>query len=265
MVEHAGLKPFAERYAVLEVRPLRVVLTLREGSRLAGYDPLNLDNLLCRSVVEEATEGRGLPESREAYDLPCPLRCLWRSPAGWPLWAATPFQPAGLSIPDVCYWHKRQQSGRFSGTKTGNLRLNAAGGRYMEKRVPLPADACRTWEARCEGDAAEVARLLERFPVVGKRRAIGHGEVERWTVEPIESFDLVREGRLMRPIPVLAWPALFGLQVPEEAPALVGWTPPQWKPSLFLPGWWTGTAVPGGATGDDVDWYAGTLAAAGGG
>lgn len=30
---------------------------------------------------------------------------------------------------------------------------------------------------------------------------------------------------------------------PADPPAPVAWTMPQWRPALFRPGWWSGTAV----------------------
>ncbi len=252
MVEYEALRPHGERYIELEVTPLRVVLHLQPGSRLAGYDPINLDNLLARMVVDEATEGRGLPFTPEAYNLPVPLKCLWRSDAGLPLWAATPFTPAADCADDVAYWHKRVQTGRFTGTKSGKYTISSTNGRYMERRVPLPTKVCDIWQADCIGNAAEVARLLAGCTYVGKRRTNGFGEVAHWEVQPLDAFALVRDDRLTRPIPAMAIELLNG-HVPEGQPAPIGWTPPQWKPSIFAPGWWTGTPV-------IMDWFAGAMA-----
>ena len=243
MIEYEPLRPYAERYAEIAAVPLRVVLTLRPGSRLAGYDPLNLDNLLARAVVDEATEGRGLPSTPQAYRLPAPLVCLWREPeSGLPLWAATPFTPMGESAPDISYWHKRAQPGRLTGTRSGQFAISSTAGRWMERRVPLPTVVATEWVADAEGDPQEVARLLSTLAWVGKRRSNGFGEVLAWSVEPLSGFRLVRDGRLTRPLPAGAG-ALLGTQKPEGEPAPIGWTPPQWKPDLFRLGWWTGTPV----------------------
>lgn len=248
LIDYPPLRPYAEKYAHLNLVPLRVVLTLRPGAQLAGYDPLNLDNLLARCVVEEATEGAGLPPEAAAYALPVPLKCLWHSPDGLPLWAATPFAPDGEAVKDVAYWHKRVQPGRFTGTKTGNFSISSTNGRYMERRVPLPTIVATAWTAEAVGDPQEIARLLSRLAFVGKRRSNGFGEVDSWQVEPLESFELVRDGALTRPLPAGAVHLLPADQTPEGEPAPVGWTPPQWKPALFSPGWWTSTPV-------ELDWY----------
>lgn len=241
MIEYPALQPYAAQYWNLRGEPLRVTVRFKQGAHLAGYDPLNLDNLLARAVVEEATNTTGLPDTIDAYVLPVPLRCLWRSHAGLPLWAATAFRPVGMAVSDIAYWHKRAQSGRWSKGRSGKLTIITTKGRWMDRRVPLPTTLCETWVADCIGDAEEILRLLKRFAFIGKRRSNGFGEVKEWSIEP-GSFELVENGILTRSMPLEAAVPILG-QVPSISPAPVGWTPPQWKPSLFLPGWWMGTAL----------------------
>jgi CRISPR type IV-associated protein Csf3 len=234
------LQPYFERYAGLPMEPLEIRLELHSG--LAGYDPLNLDNLLARAVIEEALPNQHkIFDEAQAYALPVPLHCLWRSPDGLPLWAATPFVPQGLQAKDIAYWHKRQQSGVWTGTKRGTFSISSTSGRWMERRVPLPTIVAEYWTAQCIGNREEITRLLEPLVHVGKRRSNGHGEVKRWVVQSGD-FALIRDGRLTRPMPGLAIELLDGY-MPEGAPAPIGWTPPQWKVALFAPGWWTGTPV----------------------
>lgn len=243
MITYPALEPYAERYADMAMEPLSIVLTLKGPSQLAGYDPLNLDNLLARCVVDIATYWHGLPpEHDDGYDLPVPLKCLWRDANGFPLWAATPFYPVDESYPDVFYWHKRNMSGRFTGNKRGSFAITSTKGRYMERRTPLPTKVCRKWRAVCIGNAAEIGALLAPLAHVGKKRSIGFGEVDHWEVEPADEFTLLRDGHLIRSFPAMAIELLEG-QVPAGAPASVGWTPPQWKPSLFAPGWWPGAPM----------------------
>jgi hypothetical protein len=243
MIEHPALAPYAERYATLKTEPLVIRLYLEQGSQLAGYDPLCLDNLLARCVVDQALGWERLPDLHDdGYALPVPLECLWRDEHGFPLWTATPFVPADGAQGDVAYWHKRQQSGRFTGTKRGTFSILSTKGRWMERRVPLPTVVAEYWSATCVGNAVEIANLLESLRYVGKRRATGFGAVEHWEIAPIEEFTLVRDDKLLRPLPMMAI-GLLHPYVPEGAPAPVGWTPPQWLPALWAPGWWPGTAV----------------------
>ncbi|MBM3187570.1 MAG: hypothetical protein FJZ90_02485 [Chloroflexi bacterium] len=248
MIDLDVLRPYHERYSALEVRPLIVRLMLKPGARLAGYDPLNLDNLLARCVVDAATDGHGLEPIEEPYSLPVPLRCLWRDDRGLPLWATTPLLPHGAEMRDIHYWHKRAQTGRFTHTKSGRFIITSTKGRWMERRVPLPIQIADHWEATCVGNAVEIGRLLDPLVHVGKRRAMGLGEISHWEIEPAEAFYLVDEDRLTRALPAMAI-ELLGGYMPMERPSPVGWTPPQWKPSLFAPGWRVGATIA-------RDWYA---------
>lgn len=228
-------------YAGLPVQPLLVTLELHNG--MVQYDPLNLDNLLAHCVVDRATEGRGLPDVfTGGYDLPVPLHCLWRDANGFPLWAATPFVPEGESVRDVSYTHKRAITGQWTGTKRGTVAIQAGAGRHADRRIPLPVIVAERWTATCIGNMNEIGVLLEPLAFVGKRRSIGYGEVKRWLIQPTDGFSLVADGKLTRAMPAMAIHLLNG-RMPEGTPAPVGWTPPQWKPALFAPGWWTGTGV----------------------
>jgi hypothetical protein len=240
MIDYPALMPYVERYASMDMQPLRIELYLRGYAHLAGYDPLNLDNLLARCVVDEATQRQGLPTEFGAYRLPVPLRALWHGRDGLPMWAATPFVALDETR-DVFYWHKRAQSGRWTGTHSGKFAIRSTQGRWMKRRVPLPVHLASRWTANCIGNADEIARLLQSLTCVGKRRSIGFGEVERWVICD-GAFDLVRDDRLTRTLPYEALDLLRG-KTPEGNCSLIGWTPPQWKPGLFSLGWREGTPV----------------------
>jgi len=87
-----------------------------------------------------------------------------------------------------------------------------------------------------EGDQAAVLRLLQDARFIGKRRASGFGEVERWTIEEDELDGIT--GHLdepLRPVPV----ELFkGDQSAIKADA--AWRPAYWNPAhraiCFVPG-----------------------------
>lgn len=246
VIQYPPLVPYAERYAGMDMEPLRIHLMVKDGSALAGYDRLKLDGLLAWCVVYEATEGAGVPnESVNCYIQPVPLRVSWRHALGMPLYACTPFATEGMSIGDQAYWHKRMQSGRWTGTQRGTFNPSPVKGRWMERRQPLPTVVCSEWIAECVGNAEEIARLLRFAATVGKKRHVGFGAVDRWRIEPASEFALVRDERLTRETPLDAAIAL-GIGLPSDDPAPVGWTPPYWLPSLFLPGWWAGTAVNSG-------------------
>ena len=255
MIEHPALAPYVERYVGLRCEPLLVRLYLERGAQLAGYDPLVLDNLLARCVVNEATGWEGLPPENgaEGYLLPVPLQRLWVDARGYPLWAATPFLPSPDVEGDVFYRHKRQQDGQWTRGARGMFRIVATEGRWRDRRTPVPTQAASWWEAECVGNAMEIGRLLAQVYAAGKERGKGYGMVHHWEIDAMESFHLMLPDecgfwRLTRSIPALAIEMLSGA-VPQEAPVLTAWTPPQWKPSLYAVGWPMGTAV-------EIDWMA---------
>jgi len=247
MIQPSEFEPFRERYASLPVEGLTVMAVLAAGSSVLQYNPIYLDGLLGAAVVRLATAGRGLPDTLDAYDIPLPLACLWRSPEGYPLWAASCFYPDGEWEQDVVYLHKRAPSGRWSRSPSGKprpLRMVTSMGRDMERRVPMPAVATWGIQARAIGNAAAVAELLEQVLYLGKRRNLGTARVMRWDVRPRywDAADvLMMDGVLGRAVPAGAEHLLPG-RIDEPA-GVVGWTPPQWKAGLFGDGWRPGTEV----------------------
>jgi len=259
LIQYPPLTHYRNRYQAIPVQPLQITAHLRPNAPVVSYDPIHLDNFLAWCVVMESTMGQGLPPSDAPYELPVPLQRLWQDDRGLPLYAATCFQPVGATVPDTVYWHKRAQSGRWTGTKTGRFPRETIKGRWMERRVPTPATICRRWTARCIGNAGEILGLLENVNFIGKRRSIGFGEVEQWEIEPLPidlagPSILVDNGRLTRPIPFEA--AALLPSPPAEPPQLVGWTMPQWKPSLFSEGWRCGTPLsPAPDPTPDIDFF----------
>jgi hypothetical protein len=223
-------------------RALRVTLHLLPGSQLAGYDHVFLDNLLAAQVVYVCTGKNYLPNSgTEGYWLPLPLECLWRDGGGYPLWACTPLVPAGQQGEDQFYRHRRRQTGRWTAGKRGRFNITPSDGAFMEMRVPVPTVVADRWEAYCIGNADKIGLLLETVTAVGKERARGFGAVDHWEIESVASFELVHEGQLTRSIPAAMLDEVFIGRPPRDAPTLVSWTPPEWKPELWAQGWPRGT------------------------
>lgn len=245
MIVLPGMEHYTKTFMELDYEPLTITARLVKNSQVVAYEPPPyLDGLLAWAVLQVVTAGQGVPQNTpEAYWIPLPLRCLWVSADELPLWAASVFQPAGDLVQDVTYLHKRNPLGEFS----RSARWNAKAGRWMERRRPLPTAGCNVWQARCIGNHAWVERLLvQNVGFLGKNRGIGFGEVADWEVAPA-AFEspLVVDGRLAHALPV---------EYPDkpcitDAPRRVGWTPPQWKRSLFSAGWSVGTPV------DQVDWF----------
>ena len=231
MISIPELNTLTVQFAQLHTEPLRVTIHLQPNSRIVNYDPIHLDGLLARAVVERATEGRLLADSEDGYWIPLPLEMLWQSNEGYPLWASTVLYPVADTIDDIYIRHKRNSGGEFHDKK----KLQTRNGPWMERRIPTPTQVCNTYEALCIGNADAVRGLLSEFTHIGKLRL---ARVNSVTVEPIDKFSLWSNGTLMRPVPIAS-----GVMALTERPSLVGWTPPQWKPSLFSLGWPTGTFI----------------------
>jgi hypothetical protein len=236
MIKIPELQKYSDRYTTMQFEPLRVIVTLKQAAIF--YDPQYLDGLLARSVLDAACGYAILENTPEPYEFPLPFKRLWTAENGCPLWAAGVFLPDGKTITDTVYLHKRLGRLEFS-----EKQPKSNVGRWMDRRIPYKTHQTETarWYAVCFGNADEIENLLTNIRFIGKRRDIGFGEVASWEVLPwngCELDTLVQAGRLIHAIPC-DYPGISGV----DAPALVGWTPPQWKPSLFSLGWRVGTPV----------------------
>jgi CRISPR type IV-associated protein Csf3 len=89
----------------------------------------------------------------------------------------------------------------------------------MDYRVSERRYAAESWTAYCEGNAAEIKRLLSTVRYFGKASKRGCGFIASWAVEPIAEFSYRdRSGNALRPLPVEGNPT--GVRQ--------GWTPPYW-------------------------------------
>lgn len=110
-------------------------------------------------------------------------------------------------------------------TLDGDLRIGLArqreAGNILNDYAATVAEAIE-WYATGNADAVLEALRPVRF--IGKRRAAGYGEVERWDVEPGELDGLVGfAGEPLRPVPTERWTE-GGDWIPVEA----AWKAPYW-------------------------------------
>ncbi|MEM3480656.1 MAG: hypothetical protein QXP84_07665 [Candidatus Korarchaeum sp.] len=82
------------------------------------------------------------------------------------------------------------------------------------KKVDVVRGPFRSWALRLPyvpskkavfyavGDEEEIGKLLRHLPGLGKKTAIGFGEIRSFTIERSEDNSLVMDGIAMRPIPV---------------------------------------------------------------
>jgi CRISPR type IV-associated protein Csf3 len=109
-------------------------------------------------------------------------------------------------------------------TKLRRLDITTGANRayYMPRPVGYLDSGIVWW---CMGEADEIRRLLSSVTNLGKRRAVGLGRVDAWTVEPCDpwpGFPVVRDGKPLRRLPI-GWPGV------EEARCGFGTiAPPYW-------------------------------------
>ena len=234
MLKIPGLQSAAERYIAIPFEPISITVMLKQA--IIFYDPLYLDNLLARCVLESVQGDAILGNTPEPYWFPLPLKMLWCADNGCPLWAASVFLPEGKVITDMVYFHKRTERFEFS-----EKQPKSNVGRWMSRRIPYQTQQAETkrWAAYCIGNAEEIGKLLSNVRFLGKRRNVGFGEVDHFDIQPWDGKPIdtmVQDGKLVHAIPQEC-----SLVATRTAPVLVGWTPPQWKPSLFSMGWPVGT------------------------
>ena len=124
------------------------------------------------------------------------------------------YHMASASVCDVRLREKRYIHQRFpvehwqslgGGKSVNRIQINAGPSKGF--RVPVEAQHLEgrllTWW--CIGERDEITELLALVTHVGRRRAVGEGEVREWRVEPCESwgegFPVMRDGAPLRHLP----------------------------------------------------------------
>lgn len=233
------LQSLTERYETMPLEPLVITVTLQQA--IIHYDHVNLDNLLARAVLEAERFDVSAMDKTKAYELPVPLKKIWMSDEGLPLWAASVFLPVGEIYEDSVFLHKRVERFEFS-----ERQPNVKCGRWMARRMPKTTyqSESKQWQSFCIGNAEEIKKVLPFIGFLGKHRSVGFGEIKEWDVSKWDGNDvqtIVKDNRLIHAIPQEV-AGVLGIEI-EDIPYLVGWTPPQWKPALWSQGYMVGTNV----------------------
>lgn len=213
-----SLESYWKKYEQLqdEMRPLEIIAEVL--SPVAGYDNTMFDGLLARLVVDEATNGNLLDGKHSPYLLPTPLKPVWFSEIGLPLWAANALGPISSNQHITIWWHKRFIKEDHVELRKGIKKsaISKVKGRYKEKRTPMPAQTASEWRTTCIGHKEEIVRLLQKCAAFGKKR---NAIIRRWLIRDIEHF------RFNRPVPVqyIYEDKVFPLNMAQKS-----WTPPYW-------------------------------------
>lgn len=229
-----------ERYQAMGMEPLMV------RAKVGPYRPadegtgaVHLDGLLAAAV--EKDHPVPMRFSDEANVIPIPVKCLWVSSDGLPLWAASDLRPAGEMRRQTKYWHKRVVEERLDVVK--KLPSNTRTGAGKPYRVPYTTIESGAVAGLAFGNAEEIYRLLNEYiPSIGKRGAEGLGRVRNTGFEVLPLSDsheeFVEHLLRMRPVPI-SYLSEQDDGIPVNASLRpMTWTPPYW----WLP-WMEGCVI----------------------
>lgn len=186
------------------MQPLEIVAHV-PGQISLPNSPLALDSLLASQVAMRL----GLPPPSSAEQCQPVEIPVQREPSG--RFHLCSFSYGKLVEHDIRYVNRRAPIERYQEYGvTGRVQIH--GGPDKSYRLPLEVGFLEhsrlTWW--CIGDREQIADLLSGVFYLGKKRNVGLGKVERWSIEPCDTwpgFPVVRDGNPLRTLP-LDWPGL---------------------------------------------------------
>ena len=229
-----------DRYRKLPMQALIITAELVQRFIPGVENALHLDAMLAAAVMDD-----GPPQlhnnEEPTHVIPLPIRLLWVSEKGRPLWACSDLIVKGDAIPARQYWHKRDPGDRNEWASKPNV--NTSAGRWKEARIPMQTQQLSdeaTLSALAIGNRDEVTRLLnEHISHVGKKTSVGLGRVARWSVDVVDYMTEEESTRSIldrRNVP-LDYLTETGADLPPDLHAQLkpnrGWTPPYWHSPFF--------------------------------
>lgn len=184
--------------------PLHVVAEMRTGFTMP-LTPVALDGLLAAVVAQR----RGLVPPRVGSDCEPIEIPIQREPDG--RFHLASFGQYECDASEVRYVNRRAPIEEYQARGVAKIRrVLLKGGVDKSYRIPHEITYAPRIEWWCIGDRDAISDLLGDVSHLGKRRAVGRGRVERWSVDPCETwpgFPVVRAGRALRTLPA-DWPGL---------------------------------------------------------
>lgn len=197
---------------------------LRGGISLPS-GPIALDSLLASQVALRLE----LPPPRHAADCQPIEIPIQREHSG--RFYLCSFSVSEFEARDLRYVNRRAPVEQYQTIGEAKIRrVQITSGANKSYRIPMETghvggDVLTWW---CIGDSDSIRELLSTVLYLGKKRSVGLGRVERWEVEPCETWDgfpVVHQGRPLRTLPI-DWP---GLDAPRTAFRTLA--PPYWDHS----------------------------------
>lgn len=203
------------------MKPLEV--TAKLAGAICLHQPLHLDAVVAYAVVLRDE----LPVALTAEDIQPVEIPIQREPHGrFHLCSAGSFD---VERSELRYTNRRppiEQYQTLAGPKLRRCKIKLGANKMY--RIPRYLDHVEndtiTWF--CVGDLVQLRELLQVVHHLGKRRGVGWGKVQQWTVTDAESwgdgFPIVNDGAPLRNLPH-DWPGLL-----NPATAIVNLTYPYW-------------------------------------
>lgn len=148
----------------------------------------------------------------------------------------------GNNRESVTSWSKRWDDKnddivKFNGK--GKERVDIGAGFYKNYHMPLVLKSYKTITFYVRGDLEEVKRLLENYIFyLGKKGSQGFGQIRKWEFAEIdEDWSIWKDGKLMRPIPVVECKEEIERMIEQQKPVNMRRhpiVPPYWRKETEL-------------------------------
>jgi hypothetical protein len=187
------LDAYGQRIASLPYEPLKITAILT--SPYVTTDYIFFDALISSAVWQDCMGDKAfnIPENKtDVFHISIPLKLIGTK---------EPFYAASIGFPKqavegTARWRKQTDI-------ESKKKINIGSGEYKRYDMPMPYTSAEEIVFYANGNKAEIERLLQYIPGIGKKRTQGYGNVRLWRVESSEhNYSVVRDGVPMRPIPV---------------------------------------------------------------
>lgn len=193
MILFKELEAYGQRIASIPHEPLKITAFLT--SPYVSTDYIFFDALISSAVWQDrmGDSAFNIPENKtDIFHIPLPLKRIGTK---------EPFYAASIGFPKhavegTARWRKQTDI-------ESKKKIRIGSGEYKRYDMPMPYTSAEEIVFYANGNRAEIERLLQYIPGIGKKRTQGYGNVRSWLVESSEhDWSIVRDGVPMRPIPV---------------------------------------------------------------
>ncbi len=193
VIHFKELDDYGLRIALLDYEPLKVTAVLT--SPYVSTDYIFFDALISSAVWQSCMGQKAydIPENKtELFHIPLPLKLIGEKEL---------FYAASIGFPKhavegTARWRKNTEI-------ESKKKIRIGSGEFKRYDMPMPYTSAEEIVFYVNGNKAEIQRLLQYIPSIGKKRSQGYGNVRTWHVEQsTHDYSVVKDGVPMRPIPV---------------------------------------------------------------